>query len=173
MQDMRSSVRRQPVSLDVPPWSGMLDCWGHAPTGWWALVVWWEDLLNPAGVGHHPQACAAWAPARHVHPDLSTPTSEYADIPRIALATNTTDWLAPQGRPGAVWHRTWLKLVRTAGHVITARRRVDRWAGVFGGEGVLACPALEVRERRASTSAKLVRMFGSGDRGQGVAQLGG
>jgi hypothetical protein len=100
---MRSSVRRQPVSLDVPPWSGMLDCWGHAPADWWALVVWWEELLNPAGVGHHPQACAAWAPARHVHPDPSTPASEYADIPRIALATNTTDWPAPQGSPGAVW----------------------------------------------------------------------
>jgi hypothetical protein len=81
----------------------MLDSWGHALTGWWALVVWWEELLKPGGVGHNPQACAAWVAARHVHPDGGTPASEYADIPRIVLAADAARWPPPQGRPGAVW----------------------------------------------------------------------
>jgi hypothetical protein len=103
MQDMRSRQRRQPVTLDVPPGSAMLDSWGHARGDWWALVVWWEHLVNPAGVGHYPQACAAWVAARHVHPDPGTPAGEYADIPRITFATDPTHWPAPRGRPGAVW----------------------------------------------------------------------
>ncbi len=82
----------------------MLDSWGHASTGWWALVVWWEELLNQAGVGHHPQACAAWAAARHVHPDPGTPASDYAHIPRITLAADTAArWPSPRDRPGAAW----------------------------------------------------------------------
>jgi hypothetical protein len=85
----------------------MLDSWGHAPTGWWALVVWWEELLKPGGVGHHPQACAAWVAARQAHPDRGTPASEYADIPRIVLAADAARWPAPQGRPGAVWQDGW------------------------------------------------------------------
>jgi hypothetical protein len=81
----------------------MLDIWGRARDGWWALVVWWEDLLKPTGVGHFPQACAAWVEARQVHPDRGTLASEYAEIPRIALAADAARWPAPQGRPGAVW----------------------------------------------------------------------
>jgi hypothetical protein len=100
---MRSIIRRQPVRLDVPPGSGMLDSWGHAPSGWWALVVWWEELLKPAGIGHVPQACAAWVAARHVHPDSGALASEYGGIPRITLGADTVQWPAPHGRPGAAW----------------------------------------------------------------------
>jgi hypothetical protein len=45
---MRSSGRMS-VELDIPAGAGKLDCWGSGPGGWWALLVWMEQVMPPRG----------------------------------------------------------------------------------------------------------------------------
>jgi hypothetical protein len=90
------------VKLDIPPGDGKLDCWGNGPGGWWALIVWAEQVMPPGlNNGVHWLWCAAWTHATHVQ--ASDDLSGYDPPPRIQLGDDRAGWPPPAGRPHAVW----------------------------------------------------------------------
>jgi hypothetical protein len=90
------------VKLDIPPERGQLDCWGLGPGGWWALIVWTEQVMPPgANNGVHWLHCAACTHATHVRP--ASDPRDYDPPPRITLPSDRTAWPAPHHRPHAVW----------------------------------------------------------------------
>ena len=55
------------VKITIPPWSGQLDVWGRADTGWFGLVIWREYVIDRRrGPSTRAQSCAAWIAAEHL-----------------------------------------------------------------------------------------------------------
>jgi hypothetical protein len=97
-----SSTGRMRVRLDIPPGTAQLDTWGNGPGGWWALVVWTEQVTPPgADAGVHWLTCAAWVHGSHIRP--SSDPRDYEPAPRLQLGEDRSAWPPPVGRPHAVW----------------------------------------------------------------------
>lgn len=91
-----------PVQVDIPPGSGKLDCWGDGPGGWWARVIWLEQVMPPGHThGVHWLWCAAWTHASHIQP--ANDPRDYTPPPRLVLPDDRAAWPAPQPRPHAAW----------------------------------------------------------------------
>ena len=89
------------VKITIPPWSGQLDVWGRADSGWFGLVIWREYVIDRRrDASNRAQACSAWIAAEHLAPgqDIS-----YANVERIELPLDRRPWPGPTDRPDAHW----------------------------------------------------------------------
>ena len=109
-------VGRPFVKITIPPWSGQLDVWGRADTGWFGLVIWREYVIDRRrGPSNRAQSCAAWIAAEHLAPGQD---ASYAHVERIQLPLNRRQWPATQ-RParGTLAQRRPMPGVMTGGPV--------------------------------------------------------
>ena len=102
----RSRPPRRLVRVDIPPWHGRLEAWGHGPGGWWALLSWTEQV-QAFGESHRPLLCAAWVQASHITPREDARPSDYADVPRERLPDERKLWPPPPAQPDAHWPDRW------------------------------------------------------------------
>jgi hypothetical protein len=94
------------VGIDIHPWAGQLQAWGHGPDGWWALVTWAEQV-QAFGESHRALQCAGWVHASRVRPGEHARPDEYADVPRQHLVDDRRMWPPPATEPGVAWPDRW------------------------------------------------------------------
>jgi hypothetical protein len=89
------------VKITIPPWSGHLDVWGRADTGWYGLVIWREYVIDRRrDASNRAQSCSAWIAAAHLAPGQDV---DYAQVERIDLPVDRRRWPGPSDRPEAHW----------------------------------------------------------------------
>jgi hypothetical protein len=89
------------VKITIPPWSGQLDVWGRADTGWYGLVIWREYVIDRrSGPFNQALSCAAWIAAEHLARGQDI---DYANVEPIELPRDRGQWPAPRDRHQAHW----------------------------------------------------------------------
>jgi hypothetical protein len=89
------------VKITIPPWSGQLDVWGRADTGWYGLVIWREYVVDRRrSPFNQALSCAAWIAAAHL---TRAQDADYANVERIQLPLDRRQWPGPTDRHEAHW----------------------------------------------------------------------
>ena len=90
------------VKIMVPPWSGQLDVWGRADTGWFGLVIWREYVIDRRrdDLSNRALSCSAWIAAEHLARGQDI---DYANVERIELPVDRRQWPGPSDRREAHW----------------------------------------------------------------------